>query len=301
MNRQRRPALTVFRGRAGDHNDLAMSGSALLADDLAQRLGAAAHQVGRPEPARNTDAETELADALPALTEMADRYRRVLEGGAVPVAALTRCAVALATLPLIAHHRPDACVVWLDAHADLNTPRDSGTGYLGGMALAGPVGLWDSGLGSGLSPANVVLGGVRDVDPPEQRLIDTGTIAAVRPGDDLAGRLRDAIAGRPVYVHLDCDVLEPGIVPSDYRVPNGIGLAELHDLSAVAAEHEVVGIEIGEFEDGETSDGPDSAAPDGAAPDGETFDGATSSPSELLDAMQPLLNAALHQPAAIDR
>lgn len=285
MGGDRVPALTAFRARAGDHNDLAMRGSALLADDLARRLGVAAHQVGQPEPARNADADTELSAALPALTEMARRYWRVLESGAVPVAALTRCAVALATLPVIAHHRPDACVVWLDAHADLNTPRDSETGYLGGMALAGPVGRWESGLGSGLSPGNVVLGGVRDVDLPEQRLIDTGTIAAVRPGAHLAERLRDAIAGRPVYVHLDCDVLEPGIVPTDYRVPDGIDLAELHDLSAVAAEHDVVGIEIGEFEGAGTSDGGFS-------------DAGTSSPSELLDAVQPLLNAALHQPSA---
>ncbi len=288
MNRQHVPALTAFRGLAGDHNDRAMRGSALLAEDLARRLGVPAHQVGRPEPARNADPETELSAALPALTEMAERCRRVLQGGFVPVSALNRCAVALATLPVFANHRPDACVVWLDAHADLNTPRSSGTGYLGGMALAGPVGLWDSGLGSGLAPGNVVLGGVRDVDPPERRLIDSGRIAALRPGPDLTDRLRDAIAGRPVYVHLDCDVLEPGIVPTDYRVPGGTDLAELHELSATVAEHEVIGIEVGEFE----ADGSE---------EGGTSDDAASSPSELLDAMQPLWNAALHQPRSGNR
>lgn len=283
MNRQHEPALTVFRGRAGDHNDRATSGSALLAAGLAQRLGVPAHQIGHPEPARNAGWETELSDALPALTEMADRYRQVLDDDSFPVTALSRCAVALATLPLIAQHRPDACVVWLDAHADLNTPENSETGYLGGMALAGPVGLWDAGLGAGVAPENVVLGGVRNIDPPEQRLIDAGKIAAVRPGRDLIQRLRETIAGRPVYVHLDCDVLEPDIVPTDYRVPGGIDLAELHDVAAMAAEHEVVGIEIGEFEAPKTDDA-------------GTLASARSSLPELLDALQPLLNAALHQP-----
>lgn len=304
MNRRHVPALTAFRGRAGDHNDRAMSGSALLATGLAQRLGVPAHQVGRPEPARNADWEAELSAASPALAEMADRYRHVLDSGAVPVTAMSRCAVALATLPLIAQHRPDACVVWLDAHADLNTPENSETGYLGGMALSGPVGLWDSGLGAGVVPENVVLGGVRDIDPPEQRLIDAGTIAAVRPGRDLTRRLRETIAGRPVHVHLDCDVLEPGIVPTDYRVPGGIDLAELREVSAMAAEHEVVGIEIAEFEgppsfaDPKASGSPenDSTENDSAENDrARTFASAKSSLPDLLDALQPLLNAALHQ------
>lgn len=307
MNRQRRPALTAFRGRAGDHNDRAMSGSALLAAELAQRLGAPAHQVGHPEPARNADWESELSDALPALTEMADRYRHVLDNGACPVAALSRCAVALATLPLIAQHRPDVCVVWLDAHADLNTPQNSETGYLGGMALAGPVGLWNTGLGAGVSPDNVVLCGVRDVDPSEQRLIDSGEIAALRPDHDLTARLRETIAGRPVYVHLDCDVLEPDIVPTDYRVPGGLDLAELHDVAAMVAEHEVVGIEIGEFEGPDTSDGADTSDSTDASDGTDIFDhtgtlmgpgtsaSAESSLPELLDALQPLLNAAFHQ------
>lgn len=49
------------------------------------------------------------------------RYPVRVLSGVVPVTALTRCAVALATLPLIASHHPDAVVVWFDAHADINT------------------------------------------------------------------------------------------------------------------------------------------------------------------------------------
>ncbi|MGW3469909.1 arginase family protein [Saccharopolyspora sp. NPDC000995] len=36
-----------------------------------------------------------------------------------------RCAVALAALPRIAAHRPDAAVVWFDAHTDINTPKSA--------------------------------------------------------------------------------------------------------------------------------------------------------------------------------
>ncbi|WP_444847916.1 arginase family protein [Duganella caerulea] len=52
--------------------------------------------------------------------------------------ASSRCAASLATLPVVARHRPDACVVWFDAHADLNTPSTTDSGYLGGM-VAGAV------------------------------------------------------------------------------------------------------------------------------------------------------------------
>jgi len=61
-------------------------------------------------------------------------------------------------------------------------------------------------------------------------------------------RLRDAVADRPVYVHLDCDVLEPGIVPTDYQVPGGLSLEDLDAAAEILATRRVLGIEIGEFE-----------------------------------------------------
>ena len=68
------------------------------------------------------------------------------------------------------------------------------------------------------------------------------------PGNDLASDLSNAIAGRPVYVHLDCDVLNPGIVPTDFVVQGGMSLDDLHICAAVIAEHDFVGIEIAEFQ-----------------------------------------------------
>lgn len=273
MRPSRDQALTVFRGRAGDHNDLAMQGSVLVGDDLAGRLDLMATRIGQPQPALNTGWERELAAARPALMEMTAAYERIFSAGAVPVTALSRCTAALATLPIVARHRPDACVVWFDAHADLNTPHTTDTGYLGGLALAGAAGLWDTDLGGDLSTGNIVLAGIRDLDPPEQQLLDEGTVRAVHAGPELVDRLREAVAGRPVYVHLDCDVLDPGIVPTDYRVPGGMNLDDLHATSRMVAEHDVVGLEIAEFEGAWTANDP------------------AFSPAPLLDAMQPLLDA----------
>ena len=150
---------------------------------------------------------------MPALRQVQDRFDAVFASGAVSVAATSRCAVALATLPAVAKHCPTVCVVWFDAHADLNTPDATLSGYLGGLALAGPAGLWASGLGAGLTPGHIVLVGQRDLDPFEQDLIHRHAIPLVKPQDDLTSGLRKAIAGRPVYVHFDCDVLAPGYAP----------------------------------------------------------------------------------------
>ncbi len=258
-------ALTVFRGRAGDRNERAMHGAVQLGEALARRTRLAPTSVGTPEPPLGHNWESELSAARPGLNDMAVTYERLFTGGEVPVTAQPRCAVALATVPVVARHHPDACVVWLDAHGDLNTPNTTG-GYLGGMALSGAAGLWDSGLGGELATGNIVLAGARDLDPAEQRLLDDGVIRAVQPGPRFSSDLRAAVGQRPVYVHLDCDVLEPGTVPTEYRVPDGLDLATLRSVAEALGERTVVGVEITEFEGSAEDQGSAEALVDALGP-----------------------------------
>lgn len=264
---------TVFQGRAGDHNDLAIPGARAIGKAIAQRTGIAPTVIGDPELALNKNWREELEAALPALSAMQARLEDVLASGATSIAATSRCAVSLATLPAVAKHHPSACIVWFDSHADLNTPASTTTGYLGGLALAAPAGLWDSGLGSGLSLNRIVLVGQRDLDPFEKDLIEKHSIPHIKLGADLANQLRTAIGGRPIYMHLDCDVLNPGIVPTDYVHEGGLSLEDLSTCCSVVAEHEVVGIEIAEFQNAWD-------------PYGEPV-----SPEPLLNAVAPLLTA----------
>lgn len=262
---------TVFQGRAGDHNDLAMPAAASIGQALARRSGIAPLVIGTPEPALNTGWEIELPAALPGLREVQTRFDEVLARGSGSVAATSRCAVSLATLPMVAKHHPSACIVWFDSHADLNTPEATTTGYLGGLALAGAAGMWDSGLGGGIGLDRIILVGERDLDPFEQDLIARHSIPHILPGSDFAAELRQAIAGRPVYVHIDCDVLNPGIVPTDYVHTNGLSLDDLRLCAETIAEHDFIGIEIAEFQNSWT--------------DG----GEAVSPEPLLDALKSLI------------
>lgn len=248
-------AVIRYVGRAGDRNDAAVAATAQLADALGSRLSVPVTTVAQPRPPLGSGWEAELDAARADLRGLADRFREALAAGAGPVAALTRCAAALATLPEVARAHPGVVVVWFDAHADLNTPTSTPTGYLGGLALSGPLGLWDSGLGAGVEHA--VLVGTRDVDPEEQRLVADGAVGHVPVGGSMAEQLADAVAGRPVYVHIDCDVLEPGTVPTEYQVPDGMTLAQLEACAAALVRTDVVGLEVAELQ---ASDGDDGSA-----------------------------------------
>jgi arginase family enzyme len=266
-------ALTTYIGRAGDRNARAMRGASTLGEALARRTGLRPHRIGTPGQPIAGGWAAQLEAAVPDLRQLGAQIGEILDRGARPWSAGGRCAASLATLPQVARRRPDAAVVWLDAHGDCNAPTEgaeSADNYLGGMVLTGAAGLWPTGLGADMALGQVVLVGGRDLDPPERARIERGELALVEAGPDLAARLRAAVRGRAVYVHIDCDVLDAGLVPSEYQVPGGFSLRDLAEACAALAEHEVVGVEFSEFE--------------GEWPNGAIDDGA-----RLVEAVGPLL------------
>jgi arginase family enzyme len=215
---------------------------------LAERLGLSAQRCGEFEEPLGGDWKAELEAARPGLRLLSQALDRTLTEGRVAVMALGRCASSIATLPVVARHRSDALIVWLDAHGDSNLPDSTSTPYLGGMIITGASGMWDTGFGAGLDLKNVVLVGSRDLDPDEKELVASGVLTVVPPGPDLVDELGKRIGDRPVYIHLDCDVLDPGIVPTEYRVPGGLSLADLERVATRLAQNPLVGLEIAEFE-----------------------------------------------------
>ena len=265
-------SLIVYRGRAGDRNTRGTAGAQMVGALLARRYGLDTTFVSTPQvPLSTTDWNEQLAAARGDLHAFAGALRESLGQGHRTIAAMGRCAAGLATLPVIAERHPDACIVWFDAHGDSNLPSSNALPYLGGMVLTGAAGHWDSGLGSGLRLSNVVLVGARDLDPHEKELIAGGQLKIVEIGPNLPARLAAAVGLRDVYVHLDCDVLEPGIVPIEYQVSGGLSLEDLRACATMLARHKVIGIEIAEFEC-------------------EWLDGRPASPDRLIDAISPLLD-----------
>lgn len=240
--------LIVSQGRLADRTPGAPAGAALVGAALAERLGTLPRFVGAPEAPRTDEVEAALAHGAPTLHALGSEVTAALRAGAVPVIAGNKCPVALASLPAAAAAYPDLVVAWFDAHGDLNTPANSATGYLGGMVLAAACGLWRSGHGAGVDPANVVLVGARDLDPAEAELVAKHDVTVFTAAEAEPDRLRRFVAGRPLWVHLDLDVLEPGHVPLDYEVPGGLTPTGLRACLAALAGEQLVGLEVTEFE-----------------------------------------------------
>lgn len=229
--------------RTSDREGFRAEGAQAVAEAIAAGLGTAARLVGSPGEPRETTFDEDLAESRGCLLEAGGQLSDAFHDGRLPVLSAGSCSICLTTLPVLAQERPDAFVLWLDAHADFNSPGTTPSGFLGGMCLAGACGVWDTGFdGPELDPTRVVMSGVRDVDPGERELLDAHHVSLI----DRPSRLADALAGREVFVHLDVDVLDPTVMPGlAYPVPGGSsadGLASM--LSDVAAAATVVGVEV---------------------------------------------------------
>ena len=102
--------------------------------------------IGAAARSRETRFEDDLRDSRGCLLEAGGQVDDALAGGDVPAAPGRGLLGLLTTLPAALRNRPEARVLWLDAHGDYNTPDTTGSGFLGGMCLAGACGEWDAGL-----------------------------------------------------------------------------------------------------------------------------------------------------------
>jgi arginase family enzyme len=237
-------AVTALRCRTSDRTAASSRGAEALALAVGERLGVEARMVGTLGEPRTQDWADDLRDSRGCLLEAGGQVDDALAGGAFPVLTAGHCTIALTTLPTVARHRPDAKVLWLDAHGDFNTPETSSSGFLGGMPLAGACGAWDSGFGA-IDPARVVLCGVRDLDEGERALLERSPATVIGPTLETLVALQNALDGSPTYVHLDCDVLDPELMPAEFPAPGGLTEEKLYDLlDAVADACEVVGVQI---------------------------------------------------------
>ncbi len=142
-------------------------------------------------------------------------------------------------------------VIWIDAHADFNTPETSPSGNIHGMSLAASCG-WGHplltqlyGPGPKVQPNQVVLVGVRDLDPGERLNLKQAGIKVFTMADidrwgmaEVAQRVRQVMEPQTDWhVSLDIDVLDPATAPGvGTPVPGGLTYRELHLLLESLAE-----------------------------------------------------------------
>ena len=141
-------------------------------------------------------------------------------------------------------------VIWVDAHADLNTPETSPSGNIHGMPLAALLGYGDTRLlniwggGAVLEAEHVVLIGLRSIDEGERRFILEHNIRCYTMSDidkrGMAAITEEVIACvaglEHVHLSFDADVLDPKVAPGvGTPVPGGLSYREAHLLMEMFA------------------------------------------------------------------
>ncbi|EMF12554.1 arginase [Sphaerulina musiva SO2202] len=125
----------------------------------------------------------------------------------------------------------DMAVIWVDAHADINTPETSDSGNIHGMPVAFLTGLAtdeaDKPFGwiaddQKISTAKLVYIGLRDVDRGEKKILRDHNIKAFSMHDidrHGIGKVMDMALGwigrdTPIHLSFDVDALDPMWAPS---------------------------------------------------------------------------------------
>lgn len=152
----------------------------------------------------------------------------------------------------------DMTVLWFDSHGDLNTPQTSPSGHFYGMPLRTLLGDGNSeiirALPSTLTPSQVVMMGIRDLDAAEQAYIAKHSIPILSVVDmeRHSETVIDVIRNRGrqnLYIHIDLDVLEPAQFPFvPLSVPNGLRMGTLQNLlRTLHEEFTIVGCGLAEY------------------------------------------------------
>ena len=188
-----------------------------------------------------------------------------LAGGALPLVLGGDHSVALGTVSGVSQHfrarQQSVGLIWLDAHADMNTPATSPSGNIHGMPLAcllgtGPRELVDLlGYHPKVDPRHAVLVGLRDVDATEKLQVRESGIRAftMRDIDERGLRtvMEEAIAiatGGTAGLHLslDMDFCDPVDAPGvGTPVRGGATYREAHlALEMICDSRHMVSMEV---------------------------------------------------------
>jgi arginase len=231
-------AIIEVPGMAGDPSHAAADGPATLAAGLAD-TGCQLTSRRVSVPPFGGDVR---AASIVVCRRVAQQGRAIDAEGSQPVVLAGSCDVAPGVLAGV---RDAGCgVVWIDAHADFNTPSSSASGFWPGMTLAVVVGdcgeeVWSALEWRPVAQEQVALFGVRSLSPAEEaRRLERSALHVVPwhnglPQGDIEATLDRLAEGMErVYVHLDLDALDPNVGSGvvDPPVPGGLTPEQLVGL-----------------------------------------------------------------------
>lgn len=229
--------LDLGQGRRG----VDMGPSALRVANLNDRLRSLGYEVedlgnipvAQAEAAPPGDRNAKfLPQIAVACEELSARVYTAMAGGSVPLVLGGDHSVAIGTVSGVSRHfrEQDGRVglIWLDAHADMNTPETSPSGNIHGMPLACLLGMGPDPLASlggyrpKVAPRNTVIVGLREVDMTERPQVRESGVRAFTMRDiderGLRAVMDEAIRAASdetmgFHCSLDMDFVDPKDAP----------------------------------------------------------------------------------------
>jgi arginase len=200
-----------------------------------------AHQVETLEPG---DPRAKYArEIMESCAEIADAVAAAAAAGEFALVLGGDHSLAMGVLGGLAREHGPGAVIWIDAHADVNTPATSPSGNVHGMPLAVALGWGGPAFDEGPWPtpsvdeSKTVLVGIRSLDIGERERLRASQVKVYTMSDldrfgvekVIEGAL-ERVQGAPwVHLSLDMDVVEPEQAPGvGTPVRGGMSYREAH-------------------------------------------------------------------------
>lgn len=159
--------------------------------------------------------------------KLAEKTSQIVKNGHIPITIGGDHSIAMGSISGIAKEK-EIGILWVDAHADSNTPETTITGNVHGMPLAAVQGYGHEKLvnlfyeGAKVKSENVVIFGARSVDYREKLFIEELGIRVVyfdeiinngfeKEFENAVNYLRDKIDN--IHLSFDLDVIDPSVLP----------------------------------------------------------------------------------------
>jgi arginase len=240
------------------HRGVNMGPSAVRYAGLSNRLrelGYTVNDIGNIQfPIRETLFEKGKEFILPALIKANESIyveaKKAIQDNTLPIFLGGDHSIAIGTIGGITDNTQKG-IIWIDAHGDFNTPETSKSGNIHGMPLATLLGKGYNELvnlgrkGAKIIPKNVVLIGLRDIDPKEKEIIKSSgvTFFTMRDIDEqgisnvMYQTLKKLSHIEEIHVSLDMDSIDPMICPGvGTPVKGGLTYREAHLAMEIIAD-----------------------------------------------------------------
>jgi arginase len=204
----------------------------------------------------DTAGEVRHLDAVrDVCSEVAGRASTMVAEDLFPIFLGGDHSISIGTVSGVARSSGRTGVIWLDAHADFNTPETSPSGNIHGMPLSALTGhghpdlVRIGGEGARVRTEDVVILGLRSVDENERGLLlEAGVRVYTMKEIDAYGiarvvrhALEDLSHLERVHLSVDLDVVDPGIAPGvGTPVRGGLTYREAHLVMELINEAGIV-------------------------------------------------------------